>query len=171
MQRFFMGPLFFLPIAGQAQDGLPQGVARSIVQPNLHVVFHRKGFKKPDVLEGSGNAHLIELVGLFARRILAIQQDGAAGRGIYVGDQVKHSGFARTVGTNQAGNFRATDGKVEIVHGAQTAEINAQMPDIQNGELTNIPFGNKSRAGNTNQFIHWNHLPSLLSFPPAAGRR
>ena len=87
-----------------------QGIVRGVVQADLDVILHGEVLEQPDVLEGSGNAHLIELIGLFARRVLPIQQDGAPGGMVYVGEQVEHGGLACTVGADQAGDLRAADG-------------------------------------------------------------
>ena len=78
--------------------------------------------EQADVLEGPGDAGLVHLHGVHAMGVLSVQEDGTVGGLVDLGEQVKHGGLSRAVGADEAGDLRAADGEVEVVHGFQAAE-------------------------------------------------
>ena len=125
-----MGNLFLLPILGGTEDTAPHAVAHLVFHACFDIVLHRHGIEQTDVLKGSGNACLVDLHGVHAMGVLAVQQDGSLGGLIHLGQQVKNRGFSRAVGADEAGNLRPADGQVEIVHGLQAAKLNPQVDTL-----------------------------------------
>ena len=80
---------------------------------------------------------------------IAVDQDGAAGGLVNVGEQVENGGLARAVGADQAGDLVAADHQVEAVHGGQAAKIDAQLTDVQNGFFVLITVGQEAAGGHT----------------------
>ena len=75
-----LGALFFLfPVVRHPQQGGSQIILHGLVQTHLDVVDDAQLLEQTDVLEGTGHAHPVDLIGLFARRGHSIDQDGAAG--------------------------------------------------------------------------------------------
>ena len=126
------------------------------------VFLHGQVIEQTDVLESTGNTGAVYLRGIHFVGILAIQQDGAVGGLINLGQQVEDSGFARAVGADQTGDLRPADHQVEIVHGLQTAEGNAQIDAVQNGTLVNITLRDHCAGGDGNQFAEHIRLPPFL---------
>ena len=139
------------------------------MQPYFDVIQHRHIGEKADILESAGNAHGIDLRCGFARRIDAVQQNGAAGGLINVSQQIEDSCLACTVGADEPGNFSAPDDQRKIIYCRKATEINAQMPHIQNGLFICIPLGDDCMAGKGNHFCFLCHIQasSLFSFLPA----
>ena len=71
------------------------------MQADLHVVLHTQVGKQADVLEGAGDAGPVDLGSAHAVGVLAIEQDGAPGGLIHLGEQVEHRGLARAVGADK----------------------------------------------------------------------
>ena len=97
------------------------------MQADLHVVLHRQVVEQPDILEGAGDAHSVDLGGGLTRGVQPVQQDSAPGGLIDLGEQVKHCGLACAVWPDKSSDLRAANGQVEVVHRLQAAEIDAQM--------------------------------------------
>ena len=55
----------------------------------------------------------------------------------------------------------AADGQVKVLHSGQTAEVDAQMPGLQNGGPVQIPLRDDAVAGHRNHFTHLRRPPSL----------
>ena len=145
-----MHQLFFFPVIGQTQDARSHAIAHPIVQADLHVILHAHFVEQADILEGTGNARLVDLNGVHARGILAVDQDGAGGGLIHLGDQVEDRGLASAVGADQAGDLRTADDHVEVVYGLQAAEFHTQMPGVQHRTGAQIALGNDRVAGERN---------------------
>ena len=143
-----MSGLFPAPVPGQAQNAGDGGVALLIVETDLHIVLHGEVVEQADVLEGPGNAHAVDLSCGLAGGIQSIQQDGAPGGLIDLGQQVEDGGFAGAVGADEAGDLRPADGEVEVIHRPQAAEVDAQVAALQNGGFVDVPFRNDGMAGN-----------------------
>ena len=141
--------LFLFPVVGQADEGGSQIVLHGLMQAHLDVVDDRQLFEQADVLERAGHAHPVDLIGLFAGRGHSIDQDGAAGGLVNVGEQVENGGLARAVGADQASDLVAADHQVEAVHGGQAAKIDAQLTDVQNGFFVLITVGQEAAGGHT----------------------
>ena len=95
------------------------------MQADLHIVLHGQVVEQPDVLEGAGDAHAVDLGGVFAVGVDAVQQDGAPGGLIDLGEQVEHRGLARAVGADEAGDLGAAHGDIELVDSGEAAEVDA----------------------------------------------
>ena len=119
------------------------------MQAYLDVVDDAQFLEQTDVLEGTGHTHAVDLIGLFARRRHAVDQDGSAGGLVNVGEQVEHGGLTGTVGADQTGDLVAADHQVEAVHGGQAAEVDAQLPHVQNGLFVLIAVGQEAAGGHT----------------------
>ena len=64
--------------------------------------------------------------------------------GWYVGVQVEHGGLTGTVGADEARDLVAADHQVEAVYGGQTAEVDAQLTDVEDGLLVLVAVGQKA---------------------------
>ena len=158
--------LLFLPVVGQADQRRCQIVLHGLVQAHLDVIDDAQFLEQADVLEGTGHAHAVDLIGLFAGGGHTIDQDGAAGGLVDVGQQVEHGGLTGTVGADQTGDFVAADHQVEAIHGGQTAEVDAQLTHVQNGLFVHVAVGQKAAGGHTVQLsLVFTHglCPPLLS--------
>ena len=69
----------------------------------------------------------VDLGGGHAVGVLAVEQDGAPGGLVHLGQQVEHRGLARAVGADEAGDLGAADGEVEVIDSGQAAEVDAQV--------------------------------------------
>ena len=69
----------------------------------------RQVVEQADVLEGTGDAGPVHLSGGHVVGVLPVQQDGAVGGLIHLGQQVEHRGFACAVGTDETGDLRPAD--------------------------------------------------------------
>ena len=147
LQRPLMGDSFLFPIFGQPENAGQHRVSFLVMQPDLDVVLHGQVGKQPDILKGPGDAHAVDLNGAFPGGIDAVQQNSASGWLIHLGQQIEHGGFPRAVRPDEPGDLCAPDGEVEVVHGPQTAEIDAQMAAFQNRGFPNIPVGDNRMAG------------------------
>ena len=136
--------LLFLPVVGQAEERGGQIILHGLVEAHLHIVDDGQLLEQPDVLEGAGHAHPVDLIGLLPGGGHTIDEDGAAGRLIHVGQQVEHSGLTGTVGADEARDLVAADHQVEAVHGGQTAEVDAQLTDVEDGLLVLVAVGQKA---------------------------
>ena len=94
----------------------------------------------------------VDLDGGLARGVLAVQQDGAPGGLVDLGEQVEHRGLASAVGADEAGDLSAAYGQVEVVHRPQAAEVDAQVAALQDGGLVDVPLGDDGVAGDGDHF-------------------
>ena len=163
----FMGDLLLLPVAGQAEKSAEEAVANVIVQADLYVVLHAQVGEEADILEGTGNAHSIDLHGGLAGGVVAVQKDGAPGGLINLGKQIEDSGLTGAVGADEAGDLCTADGHVEVVDGGEAAKVNAQMAGLQDGGFIHIPLGDLVGAWHGHQLgglsLGFTHGPCLLS--------
>ena len=146
-----MGYLLLFPVVGQTEDAAEHAVLDVVVQAQLHVVLHGEVVEQTDVLEGTGDARLVHLDGIHVVGVHAVQQNGAPGGLVHLGEQVKDSGLARAVGADETGNLGAADGHVEVLHGGQAAKVDAQVAALQNGAFINITLGNLVGAGHVHK--------------------
>ena len=124
---------FLLPVRLGAEDGLRHVVGQFFQHSSFDVFDHRHFFEQADILEGSSNACMNDLVGLFAVHPLTIQVKGAFGRLIHTSDQVEHGGFACAVGADQPHQLGFADFHIKIIHGFQAAKLDAKVLAFQNG--------------------------------------
>ena len=139
--------LLLLPVGGQAEHAGEHAVLHLIVQADAHVVLHRHVVEKPNVLEGAGDAQLVGLDGVHAGGVLAVDHDGAHGGLVDLREQVEHGGLARAVGADQAGDLGLADDQIEVVHGLQAAELDAQVARLQHGRAVQVALGDDAVAG------------------------
>ena len=148
LQRTLGALLLFLPVIRQTEEGGGQIVPQGLVQTDLDVVDDAQFLEQADVLEGTGHAHAVDLVGLFAGGGHPVDQDGAAGGLVNVGQQVEDGGLARAV---QAGDLVAADHQVEAVHSGQAAEVDAQLTHIEDRLFVLVAVGQEAAGGDTVQ--------------------
>ena len=141
-----------LPVARQAEDAGEHAVGHLVVKADAHIVLHAHVAKEADVLEGAGHAQFVGLHGVHAGGVLAVDHDGAGGGLVDLGQQVEHRGLARAVGADEAGDLGLADGEVEVLHGLEAAELDAQMPRFQHGQLVHIALGHDAVAGEGHHF-------------------
>ena len=160
-----MGHLLLLPVLGGTEDAAPHPVGELVLHAGFHVVLHAHGVEQADVLEGPGDAGLVHLHGVHAMGVLSVQEDGTVGGLVDLGEQVKHGGFSRAVGADEAGDLRAADGEVKVVHGFQATELNAQVDALQDGAFVNVPFRDHALGRDGNQFRSHVRRPPFSSCP------
>ena len=150
LKRALMLLFFALPECGQAENAGEHAVTDLVVKADAHIVLHRHVAEQADILKRAGDAEPVGLHGIHARGVASVEKDGAHRGLVYLGQQVKHGGLARAVGADQARDFRFADDEVEILHGMQAAELNAQMAGLQDGRDMEIPLRNDAVAGRGN---------------------
>ena len=96
--------------------------------------------------------------GVHVMGIIAVEQNGAAGGLIDLGQQVENGGLTGTVGTDEARDLGAADGQIEVLHGLEAAEGDAQIDALQNGALVNVPVRDHVGRGDRNQFGFGSHV-------------
>ena len=147
LQRLLVLLLLLLPVGRKAEDAGKHAVFDLVVQADAHVVLHRHVAEQSDVLERAGNAQLVGLDGVHAGGVLAVDHDGAHRGLIDLREQVEHGGLARAVGADQAGDLGLADDEIEVVHGLQAAELDAQVPRLQHGRAVVVALGDDAVAG------------------------
>ena len=164
-----MHGLFLFPVGGEAENARCSCVFFLIVETYPYVVLNGKIREKADILKRSCNAHFVDLNGVFAGGIHTVNDDGASCGRIYLGQQVKNCGFSGSVRTDKTCNFGLADGKVEVVNGAKTAEVDSEVDTFENRSFTDISFGNyrMARNGNHVAFFKVFHFaaPSFFFLP------
>ena len=138
------------PVSRQTQDAGEHVIADLIVQADAHILFHRHVAEQADILECPCHAQLAGLHNVQALGIVPVDEHGAAGGLIHLGQQIEHGGLAGAVGTDQAGDLRTPDGEVEIIHGLEAAELDAQVMGFQHRLLAHVPLRHDGVAGNRN---------------------
>ena len=171
LQRALVRGALLPPVARQAEYALKRGIRLLIVQADLHVILDSEVTEKADVLERAGNAHAVDLLGRFAGGVHAVKQNGAAGRLIDLGKEVKNGGLARAVRADQPGDLGAADGEIEVVHGAKSAEIDAEMAAFQHGCFVQIALGDDGCAREFDHFPLFKLFRHLPSPPSVRGSR
>ena len=141
------------------------------METDLDVILHREVIEEANVLECAGNAHAVDLLGRLAGGVHTVEQRRAAGRLVDLGEQVENGGFARAVRADQTGDFGTADGEVEVVHGAQSAEVDAEMTAFEHGGFIQIALGNDGFARKFNHFSFFKRFRHLPSPPSVRGSR
>ena len=118
-----------------------------VMHANLDIVDDRQVVVQADILEGPGDAHFADLVGGFSSGGKSVNHDVAPGGLVDIGQQVEHRGFTGAVGADQTGDLRPADGQVEVLHGLQAAEIDAQVLGFQNRHKVHVPLRHQRPAG------------------------
>ena len=128
LQGPLVGHLLLLPVLGGTEDAAPHVVVHLGVHAHLHVVFHREVVEQADVLEGPGDARPVDLGGVHAVGVFAVQQNGALGGLIDLGQQVEDGGFAGAVGADEAGDLLAT---LDLGDAAPTERRRERHEDVE----------------------------------------
>ncbi len=139
--------------------------------PVFHVVLHAHGVEQADVLEGTGHAGPVHLSGGHVVGVLPVQKDGAVRRLIHLREQVEDRRLARAVGADESRDLRAADGEVEVLHGLQAAELNAQVDALQDGAFCQCPVPGSCSWTDGNQFRSPCQTTSFFFFLPQNLRR
>ena len=84
-QRALFCDALLAPVLRQAEHRRCKGVLGFVVKTDQNVIQHRQIAEQADVLEGTGNAHLVDLNGRLPCRVHAVEQDRAARRLIDLG--------------------------------------------------------------------------------------
>ena len=84
-----------------------------------------------DVLEGSGDAELDDLLRRRVVDLVAEHGDRAAGRCQHAGDQVEGRALAGAVGADQGDDLAGLDVERDVVDGDDAAELLARLVDVQ----------------------------------------
>ena len=164
LQRPLVGHLFLLPEAGKAEDAADHAVLHLGIHRHGDVFLYRQVIEQADVLEGTGDTGPVHLSGGHVVGVLPVQKDGAVGRLIHLGQQVEHRGLARAVGADETGDLRPADHEVEIIHGLQAAEGDAQIDAVEDGTLADVTLRDHSAGGDGNQFSEHIRQPPFLPF-------
>ena len=122
-----------LPVFLCAEDGVRHTVGRVLLHSGLNILDDCHLFEKADVLERPGDARLHDLVRFFAVHPLTAEVEGALGGLVDAGDEVKDCRLARAVGADEPDQLRLADLHVEVIHGLQAAELDAEMLCFQYG--------------------------------------
>ena len=144
LEGTFGAALLFLPVVGQADERGAQIVLHGLVEAHLDVVDDGQVLEQADILERTSHAHPVDLIGLFAGGGHPIDEDGAAGGLVDVGQQVEDGGLTGAVGADEAGDLVAADHQVEAVHGGQAAEVDAQFTDVEDGLFILVAVGQEA---------------------------
>ena len=96
-----------------------------VVQSYFYIIDYGQILEKPDILEGSCDTCLIDVDGLFAGDILAIQGNNSLCGFIYAGQQIKYGGFSGTIGTDQSIQFTFFNTDIKIIYRTKSAKRNA----------------------------------------------
>ena len=102
-----------------------------IVQTDLYVIQNRQVAEQTDILEGTGNACLADLNGLFSGKVLSIQENASIVRFVYTGQQIEYGCFSCSVGADQTIQFSFFDGNMKFIHSTQAAEGDPQIVYFQ----------------------------------------
>ena len=181
LQRLFMCLTLALCVAEGMRHRRQQALARRIVQSDLDVVLHAHVPEQADVLKGTRDSHLAELGCGFARRAVPVQHDIAPRGLIDIGQQVEDGGLASAVRADQPGDLGLAHHQRKIIHGSQTAEVDAEVQCLQHRRLAEIALRDDRTGGVRNQPGAVGAVAVLLasekihdasaSFPPAFPRR
>ena len=79
LEGTFGAALLFLPVVGQADERGARLYFMDSCRPTLMLFDDAQFLEQADVLEGTGHAHAVDLIGLFAGGGHPIDEDGAAG--------------------------------------------------------------------------------------------
>ena len=126
------------------------------MESRLDVVQYRQVAEQADVLEGSGDARLVDVHDALSGRVLDVKEYFAPRRLIDLGQKIEDRGLTGSVGADQACDLAVKDLEVQIIYRSQTAEVNAELLHIKDRSLS--------------VFSHFlSHLTHLLSPCPQTG--
>ena len=145
------GFLLFAAGGGVAGQGAPDAGLGAAVAADHHVLQHGHVAEQTDVLEGAGHAQRRDEVGLapveqMLLAVGAVQVHGAFRGLVDAGDAVEEGGLAGAVGADEGHDLTFVDGQVQLVEGAQTAEVTRQALDFKDGFHARSPLLPPCRA-------------------------
>ncbi len=70
--------------------------------------------------------------------VVAVKGDLAGGGPIKAAHHVEHGGFAGPVGADEAQEFAALQGQIEVMNSAESAEVDPQMSNVQKRHLNSF---------------------------------
>lgn len=129
----FRGCLFLCPVGLGTENRLGHTIGQLLQHSGLDVFQHRHFLEQANILEGTGDARVDDLMSLLPVHPLTVQVERALRGLIHAGDQVEHRGLARAVEADQAHQLRLTNLNIEVADRFQSAELNAQILAPQHG--------------------------------------
>src|SRR6266487_4457654 len=99
---------------GRAQHRSGKAVGKGLVEANQHIIDDRQSPKEADILEGSGDAKLVDAESGAAGDGSAVEDNAAGCGAIHPADDVECGGFACAIGTDEAQKLAGVEGEVEI---------------------------------------------------------
>src|SRR5439155_20564621 len=93
-----------------------------------HVVKDRQGRKEPDILEGSRDALLGDLIRLSSHNGASSKTDLAFGGPIHAGDEVEDGGLAGAIRPDETDQFALAHLQVQRGNRGETAEPDGAIP-------------------------------------------
>ncbi len=115
------------------QKGRKEPVADAGMAGDLDVVQSRKVLEKADILKGPGDApRRVGMSGL-THEILAAEENVPLRRLVDSGEHVEDRRLSGAVGADEPRQIALGEGNIEIRHGLEAAEGDAQMPHLEKG--------------------------------------
>ena len=166
LQRALLCDALLAPVLRQAEHCRTERVFRLVVKADENVVEHRQIAEQADILEGSGNAHLVDLNGGLPCCVHAVEQYGTARRLIDLGKKVKNGRLTRAVRADQTGDLSSANGEVEVADSRQTTKVNTEVARFENRRQRNVAFGDDVGCGNRNKLCLGSFSSAHCQLPP-----
>ncbi len=100
------------------------------MQSGFYIVQHGHVMEETDVLEGTCDALLVDLLTAETRDVVSVEEDLTAGRLIYAGQEVKYGRLTGTIRADQTVELILFDLHMEIINCLQTTEGDAQCFNV-----------------------------------------
>ncbi len=97
------------------------------MQTYHYVSDYRHIVEKTDVLEGAGNALVVDFFLAVAAKLLSVKVEGARGGKIYAGEHIEDGCLARSVRAYQSVKLLFLNFKIKVLYRLQTAEGDAEI--------------------------------------------
>ena len=126
--------LLHLEVTGQAEDGLQDRALELglVVESHHDVAYHSHVVEQTDVLEGTGDALVVDLVLGQALQLLAVQVEGTGGGLVDPRQEVEDRGLTRAVGADETVDLILFDADIDVLGGLQTTEGDTQVLGFEN---------------------------------------
>ena len=122
-----------LPVLFGTEDGVRHAVGRVALHGRLDVLDDSHLFEQADVLKRAGNARMDDLMRFFAVHPLTAEVERTLGGFVDAGNEVENRRLARAVGADEPDQLGLANFHVEVIHGFQAAELDAEMLCFQYG--------------------------------------
>ena len=126
----FYHPPLLQPLAAGVENGGGDARICAAVLAHHDVFQNVHGGEEADVLEGAGNAQLIDLVLLAAVDPLSLQKDLALGGLVHAADDVEAGGLSGAVGPQEPVNLSFFNAHVQLVNCLQAPELHGYVIDF-----------------------------------------